>query len=113
MNAYRHFISTKKVLEMFFLKFFFSGPPRLGKTTACRRLQGEIVNLMSTGEANQVHPSTRAVESGPGVIMKKVSSNTAIITEKTEWCAAKKLTDEAQVSAERGGRRCPHLQHCT
>ena len=95
-NAYRHFISTKKTLEMLFLKFLFSGPPRLGKTTALRRLVGEIVDLMSAGEADRVHASTGAVESGSDVIVKSVSSSTAVVT-KAEWCAAKSRTDEARM----------------
>ena len=93
-NAYRHFISTKKTLEMLFLKFLFSGPPRLGKSTACRRLMGEIVDLMSAGEADRIYPSTGAIESGSDVIVKSVSSTTAVVT-KAEWCAAKTRTDEA------------------
>ena len=81
---------------MLFLKFLFSGPPRLGKTTACRRLMGEIVDLMSAGEADRVHASTGAVESGSDMIVKSVSSSTAVVT-KAEWCAAKSLTDEAHM----------------
>ena len=95
-NAYRHFISTKKTLEMLFLKFLFSGPPRLGKTTALRRLVGEIADLISAGEADRVHASTGAVESGSDVIVKRVSSSTAVVT-KAEWCAAKSRTDEARM----------------
>ena len=95
-NAYRNFIRTKKTLEMLFLKFLFSGPPRLGKTTACRRLMGEIVDLMSAGEADRVHASTGAVESGTNVIVKRVSRSTALVTE-AEWCAAKSSTDEARM----------------
>ena len=74
----------------------FSGPPRLGKTTALRRLVGEIVDLMSAGEADQVHASTGAVESGSDMIVKRVSSSTAVVT-KSEWCAAKSSTDEARM----------------
>ena len=81
MNAYHHYISTKEVLEMLFLKFLFSGPPRLGKTTALRRLMGEIVDLMSAGEADQIHPSTQAVELGSDMIVKTVSSGTAVVTK--------------------------------
>ena len=95
-NAYRHFIRTKKTLELLFLKFLFSGPPRLGKTTACRRLMGEIVDLMSAGEADRVHASTGAVESGSNMIVKRVSRGTALVT-KAEWCAAKSSTDEARM----------------
>ena len=95
-NAYRHFISTKKTLEMLFLKFLFSGPPRVGKTTALRRLMGEIADLISVGEADRVHASTGALKSGSNMIMKSVSSSTAVVT-KAEWCAAKSHTDEARM----------------
>ena len=96
MNAYHYFINTKEVLELLFLKFFFSGPPRLGKTTEQRRLMGEIVDLVSAGEAYAVHPSTGAVETGSAMIVKSVSSCTAAAT-KTEWRAAKSHTDEARM----------------
>ena len=95
-NAYRHFVSTKKTLEMLFLKFLFSGPPRLGKTTALRRVMGEIADLMSAGEADRVHASTGTVESGSNMIVKSVSSSTAVVT-KAEWCAAKSRTDVARM----------------
>ena len=49
-SAYRHFIQTKDVVKMLFLKILFSGPPRLGKTTALRRLIGEIIDLLSANE---------------------------------------------------------------
>ena len=81
---------------MLFLKFLFSGPPRLGKTTALRRLKGEIADLMSAGEADRVHASTGAVESGSNLIVKSVSSSTAVVT-KAEWCAAESRTDEARM----------------
>ena len=81
---------------MLFLKFLFSGPPRLGKTTALRRLMGEIADLMSAGEADRVHASTGAVESGSNMIVNSVSSSTAVVT-KAEWCAAKSRTDEARM----------------
>ena len=93
-TAYHHFINTKDVLELLFLKILFSGPPRQGKTSARRRLEGEIVDLMSAGEADLVQPSTGAVESGPGMIIQSVSSSTAVVTE-AEWHAVKSLQEEA------------------
>ena len=93
-TAYRHFINTKDVLELLFLKILFSGPPRQGKTSARRRLEGEIVDLMSAGEADLVQPSTGAVESGSGMIVQSVSSSTAVVTE-SEWHAVKSLEEEA------------------
>ena len=94
MNAYHHFISTKAVLEMLFLKILFSGPPRLGKSTSLRRLMGKIIDLLSAGEADRVHPSTGAVEVKPDMIVKTVSSSTALVTE-AEWFAVESHTDEA------------------
>ena len=54
------------------------------------------MDLMSAGEANQIHPSTGAVESGSDVIVKSMSSSTAVVT-KSEWHAAKSRTDEARM----------------
>ena len=51
LEAYRHFINSKESLDLLFLKFLFLGPPRLGKTTACRHPMGEIVDLQTAGEA--------------------------------------------------------------
>ena len=77
---------------MYFLKFLFLGQLRQGKTTACRRLMGDIVDLVTNGEAEQHHPSTAAVESGHDMIVQ--GHTTAIITEK-EWSAVHNLKDEA------------------
>ena len=96
MNAYHHFISTKAVLEMLFLKILFSGPPRLGKSTSLRRLMGEIIDLLSAGETDRVHPSTGAVEVKPDMIVKTVSSSTAVVTD-AEWCAVESHKDEARM----------------
>ena len=93
-SAYRHFVSTKEALEILSLKILFSGPPRQGKTSARRRLEGEIVDLTSAGEADLVQPSTGAVESGSSMIVKSVSNNTAVVTE-AEWHAVKSLEEEA------------------
>ena len=52
------------------------------------------MNLMSAGEEDHVRASTRAVALGSNMIVKSVSSSTAVVT-KDEWCAAKSLADEA------------------
>ena len=57
---------------------------------------GEIADLMSAGEADRVHASTGAVQLGSDMIVKSVSSSTAVVT-KAEWCAAKSRTDEARM----------------
>ena len=96
MDAYHHFINTKDVLEMLFLKILFSGPPRLGKSSALRRLVGEIIDLLSAGEADKAHPSTGAVELKPDMIVKTGSSSTTLVTE-AEWCAVESHLDEARM----------------
>ena len=96
VDAYRFFINTKDVLELLFLKFLFVGPPRLGKTTARRRLMGEITDLISADEADQAHPSTGAVESGHNVVVRNVSSTTAVITQ-AEWSSIENLNDEGRI----------------
>ena len=79
---------------MRFLKFLFSGPPRLGKTTALRRLMGEIIDLLSAGEAKLVHSSTGAVESKRDMIVRTLSITTALVAD-AEWCAVNSHSDEA------------------
>ena len=93
-EAYHHFINTKDSLELFFLKFLFLGPPRLGKTTVRRRLMGEIEDIKSAGEAEQ--PSTGTVETGHSVVVKTVSNTAAVVTE-SEWSAIASLEDEARM----------------
>ena len=93
-SAYRHFIKTKDVVMMRFLKLLFSGPPRLGKTTALRRLIGEIIDLLSAGEAKVVHSSTGAVESKRDMIVGTLSITTALVAD-AEWCAVNSHADEA------------------
>ena len=78
-------------IEIFFVKMAFVGGPRLGKTTARRRLTGEITDITSAGEVEQ--PSTGVVESGR-VIIRNFSCTTAMVTQ-TDWLAAKDLADEA------------------
>ena len=96
VDAYRHFINTKDVLELLFLKFLFVGPPRLGKTTARRRLMGEITDLISANEADQAHPSTGAVESGHNMVVRNISNTTAVVTQ-AEWSSVESLSDEARI----------------
>ena len=62
VDAYQYFLNMREPLDLLFLKFIFLGPPQLGKTTACRRLTGEIADLVTAGEAEQPQPSTGTVE---------------------------------------------------
>ena len=80
---------------MWFIKVILLGAPHLGKTTARRRLTGEISDISSSGEEAQ-QPSTGAVESAPSIVIRNLSTNTALVTP-TEWAATKDLTDEARM----------------
>lgn len=79
---------------MLFVKVIFLGAPRLGKTTMRRRLTGEIDDIDSAGEPEQ--PSTGAVEGGHNVIIRNLSSTTAVMTP-SEWSATKDLSEEANM----------------
>ena len=70
----------------------FVGPPRLGKTTARRRLTGEIVDIDSAGESEQI--STGVVETGHSIVLRNISHTTAVVTP-SQWSATKDLTHEA------------------
>ena len=82
------------MITMRFLKFLFSGPPRAGKATALRRLIGEIIDLLSAGEAKLVHSSTGAVESKRDLIVRTLSITTALVADD-EWCVVNNHADEA------------------
>ena len=79
---------------MLFLRMVFVGPPGLGKTTARRRMTGEITNISSANEQKQ--PSTGAVESGTNVAIRNLTSTIAMVT-KSEWSVTKDLKDEARM----------------
>ena len=93
-DAYHKILATRDSLEMLFVKIIFLGPPRLGKTTACRRLTGEIADISSTAEPEQ--PSTGAVESGGNVVVRNISNTTAVMAQ-SEWSVLKDLTEEARM----------------
>ena len=57
---------------------------------------GEIIDLKSAGEADQPHASTGAVESGHSVIVRSLSSTTAVVTQ-AEWSSVENLTHEARM----------------
>ena len=94
MEAYRQTLATKSSIDMLFVKVIFLGAPRLGKTTMRRRLTGEIDDIDSAGEPEQ--PSTGAVEAGHNVIIRNLSSTTAVVTP-SEWSATKDLSEEANM----------------
>ena len=94
-DAYRSYIRKRENLNIQYLKLLFLGPPRLGKTTARRRLTGKITDLRSAGEADRPQPSTGAVESGGNIVVRSLSASTAVITEDSEWFHLKNQPDEA------------------
>ena len=94
LDAYRRILATRDSLEMLFVKMIFLGPPRLGKTTARRRLTGEIADISSAAAPEQ--PSTGAVESGGNVVVRSISNTTAVMTP-SEWSVMKDLTEEARM----------------
>ncbi len=57
---------------------------------------GEIIDLVSAGEAEQLHASTGAVESGHDMIVQGLTDNTTVITER-QWSAIHNLMDEARM----------------
>ena len=81
-------------IELPFLKMVFIGAPRLGKTTMRRRLTREIDDINSAGETMQ--PSTGAVETDHNVVIRNLSSTTAVVTP-SEWSATKDLSEEARM----------------
>lgn len=78
---------------MWFIKMILLGAPRLGKTTMRRRLSGELPDISSSRAAE---PSTGIVESGHSVVIRNLSSTTALVTP-SEWCVTKDLTEEARL----------------
>ena len=81
---------------MLFLKFIFLSPPRLGKTTARRRLTGEIIDLKSAGEAELPCPSTGVIDARHSVVVRQLSSTAAVVTE-SEWSSLQSIPDEARM----------------
>ena len=81
----------KYIIIIFINQILFLSPPWLGKTTACHRLMGEIVDLQTAGEAKKVQLSTGTVESG-SMIVRSASNTTAVVTQ-SEWSAVKSLED--------------------
>ena len=66
----------------------------MGKTTARRRLTGEILDISSSGEEVE-QPSTEAVKSH-SVVIRRLSSTTAILTQ-SQWVVPIDLADEARI----------------
>ena len=94
LEAYQHVISTQATIELPFLKMVFIGAPRLGKTTMRRRLTREIDDIDSAGETTQ--PSTGAVETDHNVVIRNLSSTTAVVTP-SEWSATRDISEEARM----------------
>ena len=94
LEAYQHVITTQATIELPFLKMVFIGAPRLGKTTMRRRLTREIDDIDSSGEAEQ--PSTGVLEPEHNVVIKNLSSTTAVVTP-SEWSVTRDISEEARM----------------
>ena len=95
-QAYQLALKRGATISIRYLKFLFYGPPRAGKTSARRRLVGEILNLES--DKNQLSISTGTAE-GTNVIVQQVheqmESTTALLTTDKlphKWTAVKSLS---------------------
>lgn len=96
LDAYQQALSTQECVDMWYVKVVLLGAPRLGKTTACRRLSGMITDIKTSGEKEQ--PSTGVVESGNSIIIKSLVEDTSTVlppAPPSEWCISRNLTDEA------------------
>ena len=94
MAAYNQILATHGSLDILYLNMLFVGPSRLGKTTARRRLTGEIIDIDSAGESEQI--STGVVETGHNIVVRNISHTTAVVMP-SEWFATKDLTHEARI----------------
>ena len=97
LNAYRQVLATQESIKMRFFKVILLGAPRLGKTTFCRRLKGEIDDIHSSGEEEQ--PSSGALESGGNIVIRNLSSSAALVTQ-SEWLFPDDLEDETRLLLE-------------
>ena len=79
-EAYEQALQDGISLTLCYLKFLFLGPPRSGKTSARRRLVGEIINL---SRLDQPSKSTGVAETNDVIIKKLVCESTAIVN--SEW----------------------------
>ncbi len=96
VQAYRHFIVSKDVLELLSIKFMFLGPPRQGKSTTRRRLMKEIIDLLSAMEVEQVHGSTGTVECCSNMLVQG-SSGPTTAERKANWTIVQDLIEEASI----------------
>ena len=81
---------------MKFLKFFFLGLPRTGKTSMRKRITGKMKDIKSSTRNPEIQePSTGAVEVPRKVILHRLTSSTAVVTSKFEWHFTDDLNDEA------------------
>lgn len=95
-DAYNEILMKGESLNMKFLKFFFLGLPRTGKTSMRKRLTGKIDDIKSSTQNPETQePSTGAVEVPRKVILRKLTSATAVVTSKFEWHFTTDLNDEA------------------
>ncbi len=87
---------SKEVLELLSLKFMSLGPPRQGKSTTLRRIQKEIIDLLSAKEEEQIHGSTGTVQCCSNMLVQGKSDPTTA-ERTTKWTIVKNLIEEASL----------------
>ena len=97
-QAYQLALQRGAKISIRYLKFLFCGPPRAGKTSARRRLVGEILNLKN--EENPLSISTGTAESSNVIVQlvdEQLKSTTALLrhdvkgTHTVNWTSVKSL----------------------
>ncbi len=84
------------MLELLSLKFMSLGPPRQGKSTTLRRIQKEIIDLLSAKEEEQIHGSTGTVQCCSNMLVQGKSDPTTA-ERTTKWTIVKNLIEEASL----------------
>ncbi len=72
------------------------GPPRQGKSTTLRRIQKEIIDLLSAKEEEQIHGSTGTVQCCSNMLVQGKSDPTTA-ERTTKWTIVKNLIEEASL----------------
>ena len=91
-HAYQQALQNGESVTMRYLRFLFFGPPRSGKSSAQRRLIGDIVNLRSHGEPSI---STGMSETNE-IVIKRFTSEPVAIAE-SDWQYMKKLSRNVSI----------------
>ena len=95
--AYQKVIQQRSIVHICPVRLNHIGLSRSGKSSLCRRLTGQILNLLSTMRAGEkVQRSTGVAEEGGQVIIRDTSSEIGMIRSKV-WSLLKDLLEEANM----------------